>query len=120
MASRTLSALLLVPVLALAACGSKTKDVNTTAYSCDDFNQSLATKSDDTAGNYINGLRKQANLGQDAKTERRELTVGIFFACRGKPGTTKPATTAIASAKAIKSGKFHIPRPANGSKKSSK
>jgi hypothetical protein len=120
MASRTLSALLLLPVLALAACGSKTKEVNTTAYTCAEFNKSLATKSDNTSGNYINGLRKQANLGQDAKTERREITLGIFFACRGKPGTTKPATTAIASAKAIKSGKFHIPGPAKGSKKSSK
>jgi len=120
MASRTLSALLLLPVLALAACGSKTKDVNTAAYTCAQFTKSLAAKSDDTAGNYINGLRKQANLGQDPKTERRELTVGIFFACRNKPGTTTPATTAVASAKAIKNGKFHIPGAPKSSKKSSK
>jgi hypothetical protein len=120
MASRTLSVLLLVPVLALAACGSKTKSVNTAAYTCAEFNKSLATKGDDTAGNYINGLRKQANLGQDAKTERREITLGIFFACRDKPGTTKPAATAIASAKAIKNGTFKIPGAANTKKKSTK
>jgi hypothetical protein len=120
MASRTLSALLLVPVLTVAACGSKTKDVNTAAYTCAEFNKSLSAKNDDSAGNYINGLRKQANLGQDVKVERRELTLGIFFACRGKPGTTTPATQAIVTAKAIKAGKFHLPKAPKSTKKSNK
>ena len=36
-------------VLALAACGSK--DVDTASYTCGQFNKSLRTKGDDTAGN---------------------------------------------------------------------
>jgi hypothetical protein len=121
MPSRSLSALLLLPVLTLAACGgssSKTKDVNTAAYTCAQFNKSLATKGDDTAGNFINQLRKQANLGQDSNTERREVTLGIFFACRNKPGSTKPATAAVTTAKKIKTGKFRLPASSNPKKKS--
>src|SRR5213595_2255659 len=96
-------------VLALAGCGSsKSKDVDASTYTWD-FSKSLKTKGDDSAGNYINQLRKQANLGQDAKTERSAITLGIYFACRGKPGSTKPAGTAVATAKLIKAGKFHIP-----------
>ena len=120
MTSPILSALLIVPVLALAACGSKTKDVNTAAYTCAQFSKSLAKKGDESAGNYINALEKQANLGQDGKTERREITLGVFFACRNKPGTTKPAAQAIASAKAIKAGKFDIPKTTTSTKKSNK
>jgi hypothetical protein len=102
-------------VLALAGCGSsKSKDVNAATYTCADFNKSLKAKGDDSAGNYINQLRKQANLGRDAKTERNALTLGIYFACRGKPGSTKPAAAAVTTAKLIKAGKFHIP----GKKKS--
>jgi hypothetical protein len=121
MRSRTLSALLLLPVLALAACGgSKTKDVNTAAYTCGQFSKSLATKGDNSAGNFINQLRKQANLGQDATTERRELTLGIFFACRSKSSATKPATSAVATAKKIKAGKFRLPAGPKPKKKSGK
>src|SRR3954466_4897186 len=109
------AAAVVLSVLALAGCGSsKSKDVNAANYTCADFTKSLKTKGDDSAGNYINQLRKQANLGQDAKTERSAITLGIYFACRGKPGSTKPAGTAVATAKLIKAGKFHIP----GKKKS--
>jgi hypothetical protein len=107
-----------VSVLALAGCGSKSKDVNTATYTCAEFNKSLATKGDDSAGNYINQLRKQANLGRDAKTERSAITLGIYFACKGKPGSTKPAAAAVATAKQIKAGKFHIPGAAGSKKKS--
>src|SRR3954447_9130097 len=104
-----------VAALALAGCGgSKTKDVNAASYTCADFNKSLASKGDDSAGNYINQLRKQAKLGSSPKAERSATTLGFYFACRGKPGSTKPAATAIAVAKQIKAGKFHIP----GKKKS--
>ena len=104
-----LLASLLLPVLALSACGDDTKDVDTASYTCADFNKSLRTKGDDSAGNYINQLRNDADLGQDTKVERREITLGIFFACRGKPGSTKPATVAVATAKKIKSGDFKAP-----------
>src|SRR6478735_8804180 len=100
-----LIACLLLPALALSACGGGNKKVDTAAYTCAQFNKSLRTKGDDTAGTYINELRKDANLGQDAKIERREITLGIFFACRSKPGSTKPAAPAIATAKKIKAGK---------------
>jgi hypothetical protein len=105
---------LVVAVLAVAGCGSKTTDVNTAGYTCGQFNKSLGSKGDDSAGNYINALREQAKLGKDAKTERSAITLGIYFACRGKPGSTNPAAAAVATAKQIKAGKFHIP----GKKKS--
>jgi hypothetical protein len=109
MTSRTLSVLLLLPVFALAACGSKTKDVNAATYTCAQFNKSLQTKGDDSAGNFINQLVKKANLGQQDKTlERREITLGIVTACRNQPGSTKPAAKAVASAKLIKAGKFKL------------
>ena len=106
-----LIACLLLPALALSACGGGNKKVDTASYTCAHFNQSLRTKGDDTAGTYINELRNDADLGQDTKVERRELTLGIFFACRGKPGSTKPKTVAIATAKKIKAGKFKTPAP---------
>ena len=109
-----------IPVLALSACGSKTKDVNAAAYTCGQFSRSLNSKSDNSAGNFINPLRKQAKLGQDAKTERREVTLGIYFACRGKPGSTRPAKGAVATAKQIKSGDFKLPSGPKSKKKSNK
>jgi len=116
--SRLLTCIVVLPVLALSACGGSDKKIDTAAYTCADFNKSLRTKGDDTSGQYINKLSDQAKLGQDKKTSRRELTLGIYFACRGKPGTTKPAAGAIATAKAIKSGKFKLPS-APGTKKTS-
>jgi hypothetical protein len=107
--SRLALCLLLLPVLAISACGSDSKSIDSAAYTCTDFNKSLRTKNDNTAGRFINDLRKQASLGQDTKTERREITLGIYFACRGKPGSTKPAKTAVATAKQIKAGKFKLP-----------
>jgi hypothetical protein len=115
---RSLSCLLVLPILGLAACGGKTTNVNTASYTCADFNKSLRTKGDDTSGQFINKLRKQAKLGQDKKTEGSEITLGIYFACRGKPGTTKPATVAIATAKKIKAGNFKLPPGLRGKKKS--
>src|SRR3954464_3344888 len=99
----------LFPVLALSACGSKAKDVNTATYTCAQFSRSLSAKSDNSAGNFINQLRKQAALGQDAKTERREVTLGIYFACRGKPASTRPADAAVKTAQQVKAGKFKLP-----------
>ena len=108
MRSRVL-ACLVVPALALTACGgSDNKSVDTASYTCADFNKSLKTKGDDSAGTFINDLCKQAKLGQSEKVERREIALGIFFACRGKPGSTKPATKAVATAKAIKGGRFKV------------
>src|SRR3954463_2227827 len=118
MRSRSFAGLLLVPVLALSACGDKTKPLDTAAYTCADFNKSLAAKSDNSAGRYINERRKQAKLGQEKKIERREITLGIYFACRGKPGSTKPATAAVSTAKQIKAGKFKLPGAAAKKKKS--
>jgi hypothetical protein len=118
MRSRRLACALVLPAFALAACGDDTKDVDTAAYTCGDFNKSLATKGDNTSGNFINQLRKQAKLGQDEKTERREITVGVIFACRGKPASSKPAAKAIATAKQIKAGTFKAP-PRSGKKKKS-
>jgi hypothetical protein len=110
-----LAALLLVPVFALAACGSS-KNVDTASYTCSQFNKSLQTKGDDSAGNYINQLRKKAKLGQGEKVERSEITLGIVVSCRGKAGSTKPADNAVAIAKRIKAGKYKLP----GKKKSTK
>ncbi|MFL5840632.1 MAG: hypothetical protein ACJ77Z_09310 [Thermoleophilaceae bacterium] len=107
--SRFALCLFLLPVLAVSACGSDSKRIDTAAYTCADFNKSLRTKSDNTAGQFINDLRNQASLGQDKTTERREITLGIYFACRGKPASTKPAKTAVATAKQIKAGKFKLP-----------
>jgi hypothetical protein len=112
--------LLLLPVLALAACGDKSTPVNTASYTCAQFNKSLATKGDNTSGAFINQLRKRAGLGQDKNAERREITLGIYFACRGKPGSTKPANAALATAKQIKAGKFKAPGVAKAKKKSTK
>jgi hypothetical protein len=117
---RSLSCLLLLPILGLAACGGKSTNVNTASYTCANFNKSLRTKGDDTSGQFINKLRKQAKLGQDKKTEGSEITLGIYFACRGKPGTTKPATVAIATSKKIKAGNFKLPPGLTGKKKSTK
>jgi hypothetical protein len=109
-----LTAVLLLAALGLAACGGS-KDVDTASYTCADFSKSLRTKGDDSAGNYINQLRKDADLGQSTKVEQREITLGILIACRGKPGSTKPANAAIATAKKVKAGKFK----AAGTKKTS-
>jgi hypothetical protein len=103
-------------VLALAACGNK--DVDTAGYTCGQFNTSLKTKGDDSAGNYINQLRKDADLGQDEKVERREITLGIIVACRGQAAGKKPANEAIATAKKIKAGKFKLQTQASKKKKS--
>jgi hypothetical protein len=102
-----LAALLVLPAFALAACGG-TKDVDTANYTCGQFNKSLHTKGDDSAGNFINGLRKKAKLGQSEKLERSEITFGIILSCRGKPASTKPADHAVTIAKGIKSGKFKV------------
>jgi hypothetical protein len=115
-----LCCLLVFPVLALSACGGKSTPVNTASYSCGQFNKSLRTKGDNTSGTFINQLRKQAGLGQDQKVERREITLGIYFACRGKPGSTRPAKAAVATAKQIKAGKFKLPGIAKAKKTSSK
>ncbi|HEX6712334.1 MAG TPA: hypothetical protein VF066_03075 [Thermoleophilaceae bacterium] len=110
-----LAALLVVPALMLAACGGN-KAVDTASYTCADFNKSLRTKGDDTAGTFINQLRKQAKLGQSEKVERSEISFGIIVSCRGKPASTKPADGAVAVAKQIKAGKY---KP-SAKKKSSK
>ena len=112
-----LALLLIVPALLLSACGRGEK-VDTATYTCAHFNKSLRTKGDNTGGQYINKLRAEAKLGQDKKTERREITLGIYFACRGKPGSTKPKATAIATAKQIKTGKFKLPSAPSTKKKS--
>ena len=98
---------LALSVLAFTACGNK--DVDTATYTCGQFSKSLKTKGDDTSGNYINGLRKQAKLGQKEKVERSEITLGVIVACRDKPASTTPAKAAIATAKQIKAGTFKLP-----------
>src|SRR5436190_7692421 len=114
----TFRTLLLLPMFALAACGGGSKDVKTATYTCAEFNKSLRTKGDDSAGNYINQLRRQAKLGGDVKSERRAVALGIYFACLNKPGSTTPVKAAVANAKLLKVGKFHIPKPAQQKKKS--
>jgi hypothetical protein len=105
---RSLSAIALaLCMLAVAACGNK--DVDTATYTCGQFNKSLKTKGDDSSGNFINGLRKQAKLGQKEKVERSEITLGVIVACRNKPASTTPAKAAIATAKQIKAGTFKLP-----------
>src|SRR4051812_12363027 len=94
---------LIVCVLAasmFAACGSS--HVDTAKYTCGEFNKSLRTKGDDSSGTFIRDLRTEANLGQDAKTEQREITIGIIVACRGKAGNKTPGDEAITTAKKIK------------------
>src|SRR4051794_37719320 len=118
--TRSIACALLAPALLLSACGSKTKNVNTASYTCADFNKSLETKNDSSAGNYINALLKQGHLKAGAKTGHREVTLGIYFACRNKPGTTKPAAAAIATAKRIESGTFKLPPGPKPAKKSNK
>lgn len=119
MSFRRLSALAVVAVLTLSACGEDDDKVNVASYSCADFNKSLRTKDDNTSGRYINELRKQARLGQEEKVERRTITLGIYFTCRGKPGTTKPAKGAVATAKKIKAGTFEAPAAPEDTKKKS-
>jgi hypothetical protein len=115
-----LGTLLALAVLALSACGSSSTKVDTATYTCGDFNKSLRTKGDDTSGAYINALRKEANLGQDTKTEQREITLGIISTCRGKPASTKPADDAIKVAKQIKTRTEKLKNAAGKKKKSSK
>src|SRR3954447_20176691 len=113
-----LGTLLALAVLALAACGSS--KVDTATYTCDDFNKSLRTKGDDTSGTYINELRKRADLRQTAKTEQREITLGIISACRGKPASTKPADDAIKAAKLVEARTEKLKSSVEKKKKSSK
>jgi hypothetical protein len=108
MTFRTLAAALCAAAFGLAACGGSDK-VDTASYTCGQFNKSLKTKGDNTSGAFINQLRKDAKLGQAKQTEVREITLGIFFACRGKPASTKPADEAVATAKKIRAGKFKLP-----------
>lgn len=112
-----LALLLIAPALLLSACGRGEK-VETATYTCAEFNKSLRTKDDNTSGQFINRLRDKAKLGQDTKTERREITFGIIFACRDKPGSTRPADKAIATAKQLRDGKFNAPAQAKPKKKS--
>ena len=111
--------LLLAPVLALGACG-RGEEVDTATYTCAEFNKSLRSKDDDTSGQFINRLRDEADLGQEKRVEQRELTLAIFYACRNKPGSTRPAKRAIASAKQMRAGKFKVPGDARAKKKSTK
>ena len=117
MRSRLLTGLLVVPVLALSACGGGDKSIDAATYTCAQFNKSLATKGDNTSGNYLNRLRLQAKLRQDNKPALRELELGVYFACRGKPGSTRPAAQAIATARQIEAGRFHLPAPTAPAKK---
>lgn len=118
---RTLAVLLVLPVLSLTACGSRTKNVDTATYTCAQFNKSLKTKGDDSAGNFINQLVKQSKLSQPRALVEREITAGIAFACHGKPGSTKPAAQALTIAKQLKAGKFKFPSSfKTGKKKSGK
>ena len=112
-----LALLLIVPALLLSACGRGEK-VDTATYTCAHFNKSLRTKNDNTSGQFINRLRDKANLGQDTKVERRELTLGIILACRNKPGSTRPADKAVVAAKQIRDGKFKTPAGKPKKKKS--
>jgi hypothetical protein len=115
----TLALLLVLPALALGACGRGEK-IDTAKYTCTQFNKSLRTKSDTSAGQFINRLRDKAKLGQAKDAERREVTLGIFFTCRGKPGSTRPADKAVVIAKQIRDGKFKVPAQAQPKKKSTK
>lgn len=114
---RRLTAIAVLPALVFAACGEDKDKVDVATYTCAQFNKSLRTKDDNTAGRYINELRKRANLSQEEKTERQNVTLGIYFTCRGKPGTTKPATGAVKVARQLKNRTFKAPPP---KKKSSK
>jgi hypothetical protein len=114
-----LAAILLLPVLALSACGSD-KKVDASAYTCAQFQKSLNTKGDNTAGNYINQLRKRAKLNQPRRTEVQALTLGIVFSCRGKPGSTRPADRAVTIAKQIATGQFKLPSRGKKNKKPNK
>ena len=121
MLSRRLATALVLPAFALAACGNSEKPVDSATYTCATFNKSLSTKGDNTSGNFINQLRKQAKLGQAKQTEQREVTLGIYLACRGKPASTQPAKRAVEMAKLIKAGKLTLtPSAAQKKKKSSK
>jgi hypothetical protein len=113
------ASLMIVAALALAltACGAG-KQVDTSSYTCAQFNKSLAAKSDNSAGNFISRLRDQAKLGQSQKAEQREVSLGVYFACLGKPGSTRPAERAIAIAKQLKAGTFHLPKPGTAKKRS--
>ena len=111
MRAPALTLVLLVAALAVSGCGSKDKNtkVDTATYTCGQFSKSLNAKADNTAGAFINELRKQAKLGQDVKTERREVTLGIYFACRNQSASTHPAQVAVKTAKQIKAGTFKLP-----------
>jgi len=118
MSPRRLStAALAASALALASCGSG-KQVSPATYTCGEWDKSLKTAGDNTSGNFINKLRKQANLGQSKKLETREISFAIYLACRGKPASTRPAAKAIATAKALKAGTYKPP-PGPAKKKTS-
>jgi hypothetical protein len=114
------TAVLVIGALALTSCGGDSSKVDSASYTCARFQKSLKTKGDDTSGNYINQLRKQAKLGQAKETEVQEITLGIYFACRNASGSTRPAQKAIATAKLIRAGKFRLPRGPKPKKKSTK
>lgn len=113
-----LALLLVAPALMVSTCGRGPK-VDTATYTCAKFNKSLRTKDDNTSGQFINRLRDQAKLGEDTKVERRQIALAIYLTCRGKPGSTRPATKAIATAKQMRSGKFRVPAQGKTTKKKS-
>ena len=112
---------LLAAALALSSCGgSSSKPVNTATYTCGQFQASLNSKSDTSAGNYINQLVKAAGLKGSTALQRRRIALGITFACGNKTAATRPKAAAVAIAKQIESGKFKPPSVAQKKKKSTK
>ncbi|MFL5894286.1 MAG: hypothetical protein ACJ76Z_04130 [Thermoleophilaceae bacterium] len=116
MTRSALAAVLAVAALVAGGCG-KGKQVDTASYTCGQFNKSLRTKGDNSSGNFVNQLRKQAKLGQTEKLERNEISLGIILSCRGKPASTRPAQSAVKIAKEIKAGRLRLTPPKKRSKK---
>ena len=63
-------------------------------------------------------LRKEAARLDDRKTPANEVGSAIYFNCRGKPGSTKPANRSLTTAKAIAAGKFNASGKTSDKKKS--
>ena len=104
---RALCSLLLPAAVLAAGCGYEEIDAN--AFTCGEFSKSLDTKGDESAGQYIRLLNERAKLGGPRADREKVMAYSIFVACRGEKASFKPASEAIANAKAIRAGKNVVP-----------
>ena len=114
-ARSAICASLLAAAAVFAGCGYEEIDANT--YTCGEFQKSLDTKDNETAGQYIRLLNDRAKLKGRRSDREKVMAYAIFAACRGEKASVRPANKAVANAKAIQAGKQVLPKDASAREK---